>query len=273
MSSREILDLLKSHSAWVSPLIFILGLVVGSFLNVCIVRLPKEESVVRGRSHCPQCNHGIAWYDNIPLLSMLILGGRCRHCRQAISWRYPAVELLTAVCFLGLFNYYGLTAKFAVYTYFTASLLIATFVDFGHQLIPDEVSVMGALAGLVASYWIPGLHGEIDRRLALADSALGMLYGIGLIYVIAVLGRLIFKKESMGGGDLKLLAMIGTFLGPRETILAFFIAPIIAAPVGIILKYVKKVEVIAFGPYLSLAAVIALLWGDQLWFWFLPYSF
>lgn len=260
----QTLDFFKAHESLVSALVFVLGLLVGSFLNVCIVRFPKEEPVTKGRSHCPRCGHGIAWHDNIPLLSILILRGKCRHCQGSISLRYPLVELLTAVTFLCFYKVFGPTVSFAFYGYFACSLIIVTFVDFEHQMIPDEVSIAGTFVGLVMSFLFPVLQGEFDKRLALADSALGMLFGVGLIYMVAVVGQFIFKRESMGGGDLKLLAMIGAFLGYPYTVLTFFIAPLIAAPVGLVLKIVKKAEIIPFGPYLSVAAIISLFWGRDL---------
>lgn len=291
---------------------FIFGLLIGSFLNVCIVRLPKEETVVGGRSHCPQCGHDIAWYDNIPLLSILILGGKCRHCGGTISLRYPLVEFLTGVLFWALHASFGLTMQFFFYAYLAGSLVVATFVDWEHQIIPDEVTLAGSLVGLTATYAFPGLQGEMDRRLALGDSALGMLVGIGLIYAMALFGRFIFKKESMGGGDLKLLAMIGTFIGWEKTVLAFFIAPLIGAPVGLMILWKHKGRLgspatedsagpedkkdkedtkekkvgeqeeaksreglgyIAFGPYLSLGALAALFWGERILVYFFPYPF
>ncbi len=260
----EPIELLKIHPKIGSSITFILGLLIGSFLNVCIVRFPKEESVIKGRSHCPKCGYKIAWYDNIPLLSILILRGKCRDCGEAISLRYPLVELLTAAALAFFYAFFGPTVKFIFYSYFVASLIVATFVDFEHQMIPDEISIIGIFVGLVMSFFFPVLQGEFDKRLALADSALGMLWGAGLIYGMALLGQFLFKKESMGGGDLKLLAMIGTFLGCRYAVLTFFIAPLIAAPIGLVLKIVKKAEVIPFGPYLSLAAIISLFFGGNI---------
>jgi leader peptidase (prepilin peptidase)/N-methyltransferase len=264
----DIFLFLELYPGLAASLVFLLGLCVGSFLNVCIVRFPKEESVVKGRSHCPSCGKTIAWHDNIPVLSFLLLRRACRHCRQSISWRYPGVELLTAGALTAFYAVFGPTVNFLFYGYFICSLIIVTFVDFEHQLIPDEVTLTGILAGLVASYFFPHLQGEIDPelgpRLALADAALGMLVGIGVIYSVALFGQCVFRKESMGGGDLKLLAMIGAFLGPENAALTFFLAPLVAAPIGIYLKWRKKAEVIPFGPYLAGASIVAFFWGREI---------
>lgn len=244
-------------------LVFIFGLCIGSFLGVCIVRLPKgEESVVTGRSHCPHCKKTIPWYDNLPLLSFLLLRGRCRHCGGSISWFYPVIEVVSGILFVVMYAFFGLGVSLLFYSYLGFSLLVATCVDLEHQMIPDEVNFLGIIVGLTASYFFPELHGEWDRRLGLADSALGMLMGIALIYGIAVLGRILFRKESMGGGDLKLLAMIGTFLGFKKVAIAFFLAPFFATPIGLVLKFKKKQEIMPYGPYLSLASLISLFWGE-----------
>lgn len=264
MTFQTYLDFFKENLVFGSVWVFVLGLMIGSFLNVCIVRFPKEESVSQGRSHCPHCRETLAWYDNIPVLSFLILKGQCRHCQKPISIRYPVVEMVSAFSLAGLYFFWGPGVKFVFFGYLICSLIIVMAVDFEHQIIPDEVSLTGILFGLVMSYVFPSLHQEASRRLGLADSSLGMLAGIGLIYGVARLGEFLFRKESMGGGDLKLLAMIGTFLGFEKTLLAFFIAPLIGAPVGIVLWKIKNSKYIAFGPYLALGAVIALFWGEEI---------
>lgn len=277
---------LKSNSVEMKGFIFLFGLCVGSFLNVCIVRWPKNESVSKGRSRCPACKSQLAWFENIPLASFVFLRGKCRHCKAGISFRYPLVELLTAVAFLLLYLYLGATVQFVFFAYFVASLMIATFADFERQIIPDEVSLTGILLGLTASFFYPILHGEMSRRLGLADSAGGMLAGIWLIWGTAMLGRALFRKEAMGGGDLKLLAMIGAFIGFEKTLLTFFIAPVVALPVALVVKLKagkipgkasrESVEgsgedipegAIAFGPYLAMASLIALFYGDWILDW------
>lgn len=252
------------------------GLITGSFLNVCIHRMPLEQSVVHPGSHCPQCQKPIRWYDNIPVLSFILLGGRCRWCKARISFRYVIVELLTALVFVALFLRWGLSIQFLVYLCFLSCLIVATFVDIQHRIIPDEVSVGGMLAGLLLS-GLRGLHslpGGYDLA-PLADSFLGALAGGGVIYATGALFDLVYFKllkkppiqgetSSMGGGDVKLLAMIGAFLGWQKALITFFIAPLFGVVVGVVNLVTKKDHTIAYGPFLALAAVVALCWADKI---------
>lgn len=244
--------------------VFFLGGCVGSFLNVCIYRFPRGVSVVRPGSYCPHCKAPIVWYDNIPLVSYILLWKRCRSCRRKISFRYYLVELLAGSIFLSLFVYYGLSPFFFFYGYFISSLLIVAFVDFEHQVIPDEVSLAGILFALIFCFVFPEVLDEVNPRLALANSVLGLLGGGVMIYLTATIGRFVFKREAMGGGDIKLMAMIGAFLGLRLVIIAYFVAPILAAPIGITLKLTKKADVIPYGPFLALASLIVMLFGNQI---------
>jgi len=239
---------------------FVFGAVIGSFLNVCIVRLPHEESIVMPRSHCIHCKKMISWRDNIPFLSYLILRGRCRHCNEKISPRYFLVELITALTFLSFYWYYGLTILLWPYLVMTTCFIVAIFVDFEHRIIPDEVSVGGMFAGLVFSLLIPQLHDvpTLERSLIMVHlhsfglSLLGALIGGGSIYLMGILGDFLFKKESMGGGDVKLLAMVGAFMGWEFAVLTFFIAPFFGAVFGIIEKIRTKDTTIAYGPFFSI---------------------
>ncbi len=248
--------------------VFIFGSIVGSFLNVCIVRLPLEKSVVFPRSHCVNCKKPIPWYDNIPFISYLILLGRCRSCRKKISPRYLLIELLTAVTFLSFYKYYGFNGLLVSYLIMTCGFIVATFVDLEHRIIPDEVSVGGMFVGLLLSLLIPELHGLprggglFPYFLSFWRSILGVLIGGGSIYAMGLLGELIFKKEAMGGGDVKLMAMVGAFLGWKYALLAFFIAPFFGAVYGIIEKIRTKDSTIAYGPFLVLGSLISLFWGD-----------
>jgi len=244
--------------------LFVLGSAIGSFLNVCIWRMPKEESVVKPRSYCPKCKKGIYWYDNIPLFSYIALRGKCRFCKGGISFRYFLVELLTASLFIGFFLGFGLTAKFFAYTALGCGLIVATFVDFKHQIIPDEISLGGLAVGLILSFILPQLHETASRMQALLFSSIGALAGGLSIYAIGLLGKMVFRKEAMGGGDVKLMAMIGAFIGWKLVLLVFFVAPFFGAIVGIILKIKNKVELIPYGPYLSLATVICIFWGEDI---------
>ena len=264
-------------------IVFIFGSIVGSFLNVCIHRMPKSESVVWPRSHCPRCQKRIPGYDNIPFISFLLLRGRCRFCRQKISWRYPLVELLTALLMVALFNRFGLNYEFFLYMVMLWCLIIATFVDIPHRIIPDEVSVGGMIIGFimvsVTGFTLSPLKFTF---FPMAKSALGIITGGGIIYLTGVLFDLFYFKllkrpaingetESMGGGDVKLLAMIGAFMGWQMAILTFFLAPFLGIVIGIINLVAKKDHTIPYGPFLSIAALVTLFWANKIIQLILPY--
>jgi len=256
---------------------FLFGAVIGSFLNVCIHRMPQEGySLVVPGSHCPNCKKPIPWYDNIPLLSYIFLGGKCRNCKAPIRIRYFLVEFLTAVSFAVFYNTFGLTFNLFFYLIFLCGLIVATFIDIQHRIIPDEISVGGIVVGLFLS----ALKGVSSCPISfnpkpLLGSLLGVVVGGGIIYLTGVLFDLVYFKllkhppingetESMGGGDVKLLAMIGAFLGWQAAILTFFLAPFFGAIVGVVNLVAKKDHTIPYGPFLSLAAILVLFWGKQL---------
>lgn len=245
-------------------LFFILGSMIGSFLNVCILRLPKEQSVIMPGSHCFKCGKPVQWYDNLPLISYLLLRGKCRACGASFSARYFFIELLTGGVFLGLYMYYGLTALLFPYLLMLCGFIVATFTDFDERIIPDEVSIGGMAAGLIISVFIPQLHHTGVWWQALLYSGLGVLVGGGSIYLMGAFGEWIFKKEAMGGGDVKLMAMVGAFMGWKMALLTFFVAPFFGAVVGIIEKIRTKESTIAYGPYLVIGALVSLFWGDRL---------
>ena len=256
--------------------VFIFGSIVGSFLNVCIYRMPLGESVVWPRSHCPKCQKRIPGYDNIPFLSFILLNGRCRICKEKISLRYPLVELLTAALSVTLFNRYGLSYDFFFYMVLLWALIIASFVDIKHRIIPDEVSIGGMIIGFILCA-IRGLnltpmHFSFKPML---NSFIGILAGGGIIYLTGKLFDFIYFKlmkrppiqgetESMGGGDVKLLAMIGAFLGWQRALLTFFLAPFLGIVIGIINLVTKKDHTIPYGPFLSLSALLSLFWADKI---------
>ena len=247
---------------------FLFGACVGSFLNVCIYRIPREESVVRPRSHCPHCNRMIAWYDNIPLVSWCALGARCRHCGNRISARYVLVELLVAVLFLLVWLRYGFDARTPVYWLMAGGLTLGTFVDFEHMYLPDRVTLGGIVAGLVLSPLVPSLHGETARGMALLAAGLGATVGYGLLWLVAFLGEKAFKKEAMGMGDVKLLGAVGALLGWPAVLFTIFVSSLFGSIVGVAFIVARRKEWqsrIPFGPYIALAAVLWFLGGADLW--------
>lgn len=257
-------------------LAFIFGSVVGSFLNVCIYRMPEGKSIVWPRSHCPHCQKRIFWYDNIPFISYILLKGRCRFCKKRISPRYLIVEFLTALMFLVFYNHYGLSFEFLFYTLFGCNLIIATFVDIKHRIIPDEVTLGGIVVGFLLNVTRAFRLKPWGFNLSLVlNSALGIIIGGGIIYLTGFLFDLVYFKllkrppisgetESMGFGDVKFLAMIGAFLGWQKAILTFFIAPFFGTLVGIFNLLIKKDHTVPYGPFLSLGALISLFWADKI---------
>ena len=246
--------------------VFMAGAIIGSFLNVCIYRMPANKSIIFPPSRCPKCDKNIYWYDNIPVLSYLILLGRCRFCREKISMRYPVVELVTASVMLSLFTVFGAggSVKFYVYAAFAGALIVATFIDLDINEIPDSISLGGLASALALSAIFPALFGTTLRIVSFTRSLTGALVGAATIYSMGVFGKILFKKEAMGGGDVKLMAMIGAILGWKLALFTFFVAPVFGAAVGLLMKIKDGRETIAYGPYLSLAAMIALFFGNNI---------
>ncbi len=265
------------------------GSCIGSFLNVVIYRLPRDLSVVGPRSFCPRCEHPIAWHDNIPLFSYAVLRGRCRRCRQPIAWRYPAVELLTAAAAVAVFNRFGVWPYGLVYFALVCALLAASVIDLHFRIIPDEISIYGRWIGLACSFALPLLHGTESRELALGRSLLGAVVGGGWLYATGSAGALMLYglrwlgvrlrrrpfwrrrlaryrhlKEAMGGGDVKLLAMAGAVIGWKMATVAFVLAPFLALIPGVLMLALKRSHFIPYGPYLSLAIVAAIFFGEDL---------
>ncbi|MBU4306084.1 MAG: prepilin peptidase [Candidatus Omnitrophica bacterium] len=253
-------------------IVFVFGSLAGSFLNVCIYRMPREISVNKPRrSFCPHCNKQVLWYDNVPFLGYLMLGGKCRFCKHPISFRYFLVELITAALLVVLYHFFGLSMRFFVYGALTCALIVATFIDFDFQIIPDEITLGGLAVAFILSLIFPQLHAVSSRLMSLFQALIGMLAGGGSIYLIGKFGEAVFKKESMGGGDVKFLAMIGALLGWKAAILIFFLAPFFGAVVGIIAKFRHGAEIIPYGPYLSLATFLVILWGNNILKYFFFY--
>lgn len=243
---------------------FCAGLCIGSFLNVCISRLPQGLSIVHPGSRCPKCGTHIRFYDNIPVLSYLVLGAKCRSCGNSISVRYPAIELLTGAMACGIVLKYGLTFSALIYFLFIAALIVVAFIDLDHRIIPDSISLPGVAAGLLASLVLP--------QITWTDSLIGTLAGGGSLFAVAMGYYLVTGKEGMGGGDIKLLAMIGAFTGWQGVAFTIFAASATGTAVGLVLmasagKNLKFA--VPFGPFLSLGAVVYIFFGQAIIHWYL----
>ncbi len=244
-------------------LIFFLGASLGSFLNVCILRLPQEKSVVYPPSHCPKCKHKIRWFDNIPVLSFLILRAKCRDCKAKISIQYPIVELISGLVLIYFYSVYGVSIATFSFALFLYGLIVATFSDFQTRLIPDEVSLGLLPIGLIFSFFNPVLENVYGGN-PLAASLLGAITGAAMIYLTGVLGKIAFKKEAMGFGDVKFMAMIGAFLGWKLIVLNYFIAPFFALGYGLYRKIRYKDDYLPYGPFLAIAAIVVFIFYDKL---------
>ena len=252
-------------------LVIFLGLVAGSFANVCILRIPVEVSVIRPGSQCPACGVSILWRDNIPLLSFLLLRGRCRSCGARISPRYPLIEALTCLAFVGVYLRFDVSLPTVVYCLLALNLVIISGIDWDHLWIPRFLSTPGILVGPVLAFgvWRFGLPGEwlVDHPLG---AVVGGCVGGGLIWIIRVVGGWWFKKEAMGLGDVDLMAFLGTFLGWNQVLPAIFLASLVGSVVGVSARILgRDVVRIPFGPYLALGAYICILYGRRLVEWYL----
>jgi leader peptidase (prepilin peptidase)/N-methyltransferase len=264
--------------------VFIFGAVVGSFLNVCIYRLPAGKSIVSPPSSCPVCQGRIKWYDNIPIVSWLLLRGRCRGCSSPISPRYPVVEALNGLFTLALFYRLGPlrvlglvadpaastlvrlapTLTFVALFLFCSAMVVITFIDLDHMIIPDVISLPGIVVGFLFSCFIP--------QIGWLNSLLGILAGGGSLFLVAALYHRLTGKEGMGGGDIKLLAMMGAFFGWKAIPFIVFMSSLIGSVVGIALMLAQKKDgklAIPFGPFLALGAILYIFYGRQMILWYL----
>lgn len=245
-------------------IVLLFGAVIGSFLNVCIYRLPREESVAWPGSHCPSCRQAIAAYDNIPIVSYLMLCGRCRACRAPISMQYPFVEAANAIGYLGVFWMFGFTATACVYAALVSALIVVTGTDLSHTMIPDAVTLPGIVVGLLGAALI--------LPITIVDSLLGVLVGGGILWFLAWISPYVFGKEGMGGGDIKLMAMVGSFIGWQPALLAIMIGSLLGSLVGgglIVARVMRREQYIPFGPFLAVGSLLALLFHQPLfeWYW------
>lgn len=243
---------------------FLLGAILGSFANVVIYRMPRGESVVKPRSHCFQCKKMVKWYDNIPILSWFILRGKCRHCQANFSFRYPLVEFITGVLFVLSFEYAGgFTWTLLEYLLFVFPIVICTFIDLDHMILPDEFTLSGIVIALVGAW--------LNPQREFLEALLGMLMGGGFLWGIAIVYYLVTKTEGMGGGDIKLLAWIGALIGWKGIPFVIMISAIIGSVVGILASRKSSTglkTVIPFGPFLALAALIYLFGGESIALWY-----
>jgi leader peptidase (prepilin peptidase) / N-methyltransferase len=259
--------------------VFGLGLVIGSFLNVCIYRIPENISLLWPASTCVNCSKRIVWYDNIPVLSYLFLRGKCRHCQHKISALYPIIEIITGIVFLLLFNSVlilqgGLISAYIFYLIFCCLLIVGSFVDLEFYIIPNEITYTGLILAPIAGLLCTGFHnlnstlGYFDNSAnqliaSLQASMLGIFVSGGMIFLCGVIGKLVLRKDAMGFGDVKLMGVIGGFLGWKLGVATFFLAPFFGLLFAIPRLISKKGKMIPYGPFLSLAAFICLLFKDN----------
>jgi leader peptidase (prepilin peptidase)/N-methyltransferase len=239
--------------------IAVLGLVIGSFLNVVIARLPQHRSLWMPGSACPTCGAAIAWHDNIPVLSYALLRGRCRACAGRISTRYPLVEATTAALFLGALARFGLGPDFAIAAVLLATLVAVTVIDLDHQIIPDVITLPGIVAGFLANV--------ATGRLSWSESVLGIALGGGVFFAI-----ILASGGGMGGGDMKLGAMLGAFLGWKLTLVALFSAVVVGGALAVVVLASGRLgrkDPIPFGPFLAVGGAAALFWGERWLTWYL----
>ena len=243
----------------------LLGLAVGSFLNVCVHRLPRGQSLVRPPSRCPRCGYELRWYDNIPVVSYLVLGGRCRACREHIAVRYPALELATLALFLLHGAVLGWTGLLAVRLLFACAMVVLFAIDLEHHLLPDAITLPGIAAGLLFSLLLPP---------GIVDALLGVIVGGGVLWLI---GEAYFRysgQEGMGGGDVKMLAMIGAFLGWKLVLVTLVLSSVAGSLIGLFVIAVKRGGMkyaLPYGTFLALGALAASLAGDQLINWYVSF--
>ncbi len=239
--------------------VFIFGLIIGSFLNVVIYRLPEHQSIVFPASHCPHCGKQIKPYDNIPLVSYIMLRGRCRYCGEKISLRYPAVELITGLLAAGLFIKYGFTVDLMVFFVLSAGLIAITFIDIDRMIIPNAISYPGIVLGFASSFFVSTNNP--------VSAAIGILAGAGILFATAFIYKRVTGVEGMGMGDVKLMAMIGAFLGWEAALFTVIISACIGSIAGIFLVVFAgkgRKHAIPYGPFISASAIVYLFYGQTL---------
>lgn len=268
---------------------FAFGACFGSFFNVIIYRLPLEKSIVMPGSHCMKCNEPIRWSDNIPLISYIVLGGKCRHCKEPFSFRYFVVEFLSGALFaLVVWRYWPLiemgvplkmVAVTLIHFFFVGGLIVVTFIDFDHKIIPNQITFSGIPIGLAASFVFPDIMPDIMTGVkshagGLLQSLVGAVVGGGFLYLVGAIGQRILKKEVMGFGDVKLLAMIGAFIGWKSTLLTIILSSFIGTLVGVMLIVMSRAKwqsQIPFGPYIVMGTLISYFLGTKIIQWYMGF--
>mgnify|MGYP001546736653 CR=1 FL=1 len=243
------------------------GACIGSFLNVCIYRIPAGKSIVSPPSACPQCGYVIRFYDNIPIISYILLRARCRRCHIHIPIRYPLVELITGIAALAVFFKFGPTPAAGVYFLFIAVLLVITYIDIDHQIIPDSLSVTGIPLFFLLGFLIPSISWR--------DALIGILAGGGSLYAVAIGYQLLTGRDGMGGGDIKLLAMIGALIGWQGILFTIFMSSITGTLIGLLLALPASRSLksrLPFGPFLAAGAIAYVFFGPQLIHWYLGFA-
>jgi len=234
---------------------FLFGLALGSFLNVLIHRLPKGKSIIRPPSHCPRCGHRLSWWENIPLLSYLILKGKCHRCHQPISIQYPLVELLMGLATYYIFLREGVSLYLPFYLFLVGSLIVVSVIDLQAMIIPDQITYPGIVVGIIFSLIIGRL----------ISGLIGIALGGGILYMIRLIGGKVYRSEVMGGGDVKLCLMLGGFLHPMGMLMTLILASLSGAILGaILIIFGRKSRILPFGPFLSVGAVITLFFYHQI---------
>ena len=249
-------------------LIFVFGLCLGSFLNVCICRIPREKSVIWPPSACPNCNSYIKWYDNIPVLSWFLLHAKCRNCKLPVSVVYPVIELLTGSFFLTIWLIYGLSWFTPIYMIAVFGLLLGTFIDLEHMILPDRITIGGMILFPILSALFPPLQGETTWMSGLKDALIGLAAGFGALWIVRELGTAALKKEAMGFGDVKLMGALGALFGWEAVIYIIFFSALIGSVAGISMIALQRKGIrseIPYGPYIALAAFSWMLGGFRLW--------
>ena len=253
--------------------IFVFGLCVGSFLNVCIWRMPRGESVVFTSSHCPSCNYKIKWYENIPVLSWLLLRGHCSNCKTSISFRYPAIELLTGILILiawwRVVAWHQPISMFLLYLLATALFIVTFFVDLRHKIIPNRLTYSVIFLGLLLALFFPQATGKAISVEAFINSLLGFLVAGGILTIVLITGKLILKKDALGWGDVKFLAAVGACFGlyPPVWFFCILVGSILGTIIGLIMIFVgrgKWSTALPFGAFLSVAGYLWILCGEEM---------